>query len=99
MKETLVRGNPVLASYSYADNPEPWVIKSARVKSFSEFAQGTLLWIIVEKDGVYEIRPQKRQPYKGWVPDPDRKITLPAGSNVDDLIDRMIAILKDASAR
>src|ERR1700734_4036951 len=60
MKETLARGNPVLASYSYADNPEPWVIKSAKVKSFGEFAQGTLLWIIAEKDGAYEIRPQKR---------------------------------------
>jgi hypothetical protein len=99
IRETLARGNPVLASYSYADNPEPWVIKSAKVKSFGEFAQGTLLWIIVEKDGAYEIRPQKKVPYKGWIPDPDRKIALPEGSDEGDLIDRMIAVLNEASAK
>jgi hypothetical protein len=99
IKETLARGNPVLASYSYADNPDPWVIKSAKVKSFGEFAQGAMLWIMVEKDGVYEIRGQMKRPYKGWVPDPKNKIDLPSGSTSDDWVDRMIIILQAAARR
>jgi hypothetical protein len=89
------RGNPPAPRYPRDGYPQPVVVKYAGVKSWSVFARGTLTWSIDEREGNYQIIGYSRHP-DGWREDPDQKIDLPAGSTVDDVIDRMIAILQEA---
>jgi hypothetical protein len=35
----------------------------------------------------------------GWHEDPEQKVDLPPGTTVDDVIDRMIAILQEAAQK
>jgi hypothetical protein len=74
------------------------VVKYAGVKSWSAFARGTLPWGITERDGNFQILGYRRHP-DGWREDPQQKVDLPAGSTVDDAIDRMMAILQDAARK
>jgi hypothetical protein len=50
-----------------------------------------------DANGVFRIEPNTRDSRGAFTPDKDAVETLPAGSTVDDLIDRMIAILQEAA--
>jgi hypothetical protein len=50
-----------------------------------------------ETDGVLRIEPNTRDSNGAFTPNKDAVETLPAGSTVDDLIRRMIAIVQDAA--
>jgi hypothetical protein len=66
------------------------------VKSWAAFARDASPWSIKEKDGVYQIVSKRRNP-DGWVEDPDHTIEFPEGTTVDDVIDRMVKILREAA--
>jgi hypothetical protein len=78
--------------------PPPILLKYAGVKTWSTFARNTLTWDIID-DGIYQIVGHKIHPKGYWVEDANQRIKFPAGSTVDEVIDRMIAILQDAASR
>jgi hypothetical protein len=96
LRDTISRGNPPAPRYPPGGHPQPVVVKYAGVKSWSAFARSALPWSINESDGNYQIMGYSRHP-DGWREDPNQKFNLPAGSTVDDAIDRMIAILQNAA--
>jgi hypothetical protein len=95
---TIARGNPPTPYYKPGIHPQPVVVKYAGVRSWSAFARGTSTWDIKERDANYRIvgRSLGRD---GWVEDPNKTIDFPPGTSVDIVIDRMIAILQDATRR
>jgi hypothetical protein len=98
LRDAISRGNPPAPRYPPGGHPQPVVVKYAGVKSWAAFARGTLPWGIDETDGTYQIIGYSRHP-DGWRQDPNQKVDLPAGSTVDDAIDRMIAILQDTARK
>ena len=72
--------------------------KNAGVKSWSAFARGTSTWSILEEGGVYAIESFRKTPPRGWEVDPEKQIEFPPGTILDEVIDRMIAILQEAAA-
>ena len=72
------------------------MVKYAGVKSWGAFARGASPWSIEENDGFYQIVGSLRGP-SGWVEDPEQKVELPSGTTIDQVIDRMIAILQQAA--
>jgi hypothetical protein len=95
LRAAISQGNPPAPQYPRG-YPQPVVVKYAGVKSWSAFARGTLPSSIDESDGNYQIMGYSHHP-DGWRLDPDQKIDLPVGSTVDEVIDRMIAILQDVA--
>jgi hypothetical protein len=93
---TIARGNPPTPPYPRGAYPQPVAVKYAGVKSWGAFARHALPWNIVEKNGIYRIIGKRKDP-NGWVEDPEQKIEFPPGATIDDVIDRMIAILQDAA--
>jgi hypothetical protein len=79
--------------------PAPVFLKYAGVRTWSAFARGASSWSIEEKDGKYQIDGYRKHPKGYWVEDPEQRIILPAGATVNDVIDRMIAILEDAAQK
>jgi hypothetical protein len=77
----------------------PVLLKYARVKTWAAFARGAATWSIVDDDGVYQICGHRMHPKGYWVEDPEQKIEFPAGTSVDVVIDRMIAILQEAAQK
>jgi len=50
-----------------------------------------------QKNGAYQILGYRKHPRKYWEEDPNQKIQFPAATPIDDVVDRMIAILQDAA--
>jgi hypothetical protein len=90
------RGNPPVPPYPPDAYPQPVVVKYAGVKSWGAFARGASPWNIKEKDGIHQIVGHWKGP-SGWVEDPEQTIKFPAGTTLDQVIDRMIAILQEAA--
>jgi hypothetical protein len=95
---TIARGNPPTPYYKPGIHPQPVVVKYAGVRSWSAFARGTSTWDINKRGANYRIvgRSLGRD---GWIEDPNKTIDFPPGTSVDTVIDRMIAILQDATRR
>jgi len=91
--ETLSRGNPPIPPFKDGYPPAA-ILKYAGVKRYGTFERGTLSWLIREKDGIFKVIYQKNVKDSGWVDDPDRIITLPPTSTIDDVCDRVVAILQ-----
>jgi hypothetical protein len=97
LSETIARGNPPTSYYPRGGPyPQPVVVKYAGVKRWSSFARSASPWNIKEKDGVYQIVGHQKGP-SGWVEDPEQMIKFPVGTTLDQVIDRMIAILQEAA--
>ena len=94
--ETIARGNPPTPYYPRDAYPQPVVVKYAGVKSWSAFARGASPWNIKEKEGTYQIVGHWRGS-RGWVEDPEQTIKFAPGTTLDQVIDRMIAILQEAA--
>ena len=95
--ETIAQGNPVIPTPSPKEIPLPSVLKYAGVKTWKAFERDALSWKITENNGIYQIVGQRDGRYGGTVDDPDQTITFPSGTPIDDVIDRMIAILQQAA--
>jgi hypothetical protein len=72
------------------------LLKYAGVRSWSAFEREMQLWNITQKEDVFRIARQKKQPNRMWNDDPDQILDFPASASVDDVIERMITILMDA---
>lgn len=94
LQQTINRGNPIV---KYEREAPPILCKYAGVKSWNTFARNASLWVMDETDGVLRIEPNTRDSKGAFTPDKNAVETLPAGSTIDDLIERMIAILQDAA--
>jgi hypothetical protein len=94
LQETIARGNPRVSTPSRGNFPPPVTLKYAGVKSWAAFERSALNWTIVKKGGAYHIKIGRRRREGGWEDDPDQIITLPPGSGVDEVCDRMVAILQ-----
>jgi hypothetical protein len=94
-RETIARGNPPVGPYP-RPAPPPVVVKHAGVKRWGDFARGASTWLIDERDGSYKIIGYRREP-NNWTQDPAQEIRFPSGTIINDVIDRMIAILQNAA--
>jgi hypothetical protein len=77
----------------------PILLKYAGVRSWSAFFRNASTWSISEKDGSYQILGYRKHLKKYWEEDPSQKIQFPAAATIDDVIDRMIAILQEAARK
>jgi hypothetical protein len=91
--ETIARGNPAVGPYP-RPHPLPVVAKHAGVKSWGAFARGALPWSIEQENGIFQIIGRRRTP-DGWVEDPEQTVDFPPGTKLDQVLDRMIAILQE----
>jgi hypothetical protein len=66
-RETIARGNPVVAAPTRENYPEPVTLKYAGVKTWAAYARGTANWHINEKNGLCEIIGTRKGRYgAGW---------------------------------
>jgi hypothetical protein len=93
--ETAARGHPPTGPYP-RPNPLPVVAKHAGVKRWGDFARGASPWTIRERDGVYEIIGYRREP-NNWAEDPEQMLNFSRGTELNQVIDRMIEILQAAA--
>jgi hypothetical protein len=96
LRATIDRGNPTVPILRRRDIPPPVSLKYAGVKTWSAFERDLLFWTIKEKDNAYKIAGLRKHSDGGWREDPAQTITFPSRTTVGDVIDRMIAILRDA---
>jgi hypothetical protein len=97
LQAAIARGNPDVPMLKRGEWPPPVTLKYAGVKSWSAFERGMQLWSLEQKNGVFQIAPHEKSPNRMWVPIKDEIIAFPAAASVDDVVDRMIAILQDAA--
>jgi hypothetical protein len=95
--EAIERGNAVVPNPPKDNWPPPVLLKYTGAKTWSAFKRGALAWSIKEKDENYQIVGYRTHRDGYWQEDPDQKIDFPPGSAVDEVIDRMIAILQEAA--
>lgn len=96
--DTIARKNvPILPSKGTW--PTPLLPKYAGAKSWSAFARDASTWSIKENEGGYQIVGHRKHPKGYWVEDPEQKVEFPPGATVEQVIDRMIAILQDAAMK
>ena len=97
--ETVNKGNPPASYYQPGSAPQPVVLKYAGVKTWAAFARDASSWSIKEQGGTYQIVGYRTHRDGHWEEDPERRITFPPRSTLDEVIDRMIAILQDAARK
>jgi len=98
LHDVISRGNAVIPTPKRDAFPLPVLPKYAGEKTWSAFMRGASEWKIGEKDGNYEIVQYRKHHKNGsWVEDQDHKIEFPAGTKVDEVVERMIAILQAGS--
>lgn len=99
VREAMAKGNPAISTPTRETFPPSVLPKYTGDRSWSAFMRGVSEWEIYEKDGKYQLTPWVKDPEgsQSWVPDTAHKITFPPGTTVDQVIDRMIAILQAAA--
>jgi hypothetical protein len=96
--EAIARGNITIPTPDrQALRAPPLILKYAGVKSWSAFFRSASTWSITEDDGVYKIGFWRKKPRGYWEPDLEHEIQFPAGTTVDDVVDRMIGIIQEAA--
>ena len=97
LQATISKPNDFVAP-SIEDARKPAVVlKYSGDKSWRAFMRGTSPWEISEKEGKFRISGHRIHRKGYWEPDPDQMIHFPAGTALDDVIDRMITILQEAA--
>jgi hypothetical protein len=94
----LAKGNTVIPTPKRDAFPPPVLPKYAGEKTLAAFMEGASEWDIYQKNEIYQITPYRKDPDGGrnLVADSDHRITFPPGATVNEVIDRMIAILQTA---
>jgi len=96
--ETIARKNVLIPDRdARALRAPPLLPKYAGVRSLSAFYRNASTWSIVEDDGVYKILNYRKHPKGYWQPDLAQEIQFPVGTTVDNVVDRMIAILQETA--
>jgi hypothetical protein len=97
LQQSIVRGNPDVPMLLRKNIPPPVILKYAGVKSWSAFERGMLFWTMEDTSGAFQIVQQRKLPNGMWKADPQRVISFQAGASVEEVIDRMVAILQEAA--
>jgi hypothetical protein len=98
--ESIARGNVIVPTPdAKALRRPPAILKYAGVRSWSAFFSNASTWSILEDHGVYRIHGFRKHPKGYWQPDLTEEIQFPAGTTVDDVVDRMVAILQEAARK
>ncbi len=95
IKKAISNGNPIVPTPSRAAFPEPVVLKYAGMKSWRAFENGASNWTIVQKDGIYEIKPGRKRLDKGWEDDPAKVESLPRGVRLDEVAQRVAILIQE----
>jgi len=96
-KEAINKRNPAVPTPTRAAFPKPVVLKYAKVKSWSAFEKGTLPWTIEEKDGSYSIKQGRKRPDRGWEDDPAKIVSFPFGTDLQEVIDRIVKLIQSTA--
>jgi hypothetical protein len=98
LRESLKRGNAIIPDPGPRElRAPPTILKYARVHSWSAFFRIASTWSIRDDDGLFKIIGYRKHPKGYWEQDIENEITFPSGTNVDEVIDRMIAILQETA--
>lgn len=98
IKESLQRGNAIIPDPSPQElRAPPDILKYARVRSWSAFFRTAWTWSIRDDDGLFKIIGYRKHPKGYWEEDIENEIGFPPGTNVDEVIDRVIAILQETA--
>jgi len=98
LRDSLKRGNAVIPDPDPQDRDAPPVIlKYARVRSWSAFFRSAWTWSIRDDDSLFKIICYRKHPKRYWEEEPAQEIRFLPGTIVDDVIDRMIAILQETA--
>jgi hypothetical protein len=95
--DAIAKGNSIVPNPPKNNWPPPVLLKYAGAKTWSAFKRGASHWHIQDKDGDYQIVGYRTHRKGYWEEDPAQTIEFPPGSSIDEVIDRMIAILQDAA--
>jgi hypothetical protein len=96
--ETIARKNVIIPDPDpKALRAPPLMLKHAGAKSWPEFFRNASTWSIREDNGAYKIIFYRKHLKKYWEQDLAHEIQFPAGTTVDDVVDRMVAILQEAA--
>ena len=95
----LARGNPPIsrneARTILSDSRNSAILKATQAKSWDALDRQTKgLWGLVEKDGLYQIRVDQPRETRGWHEDETKRILFPPETPVEDVIDRLIAMIQ-----
>jgi hypothetical protein len=99
LRTTIARGNPIVPMLRRSEWKPPVLLKYAGVRSWSAFERGMSFWTIKSKDTTFQIAGQKKQPNRMWKDDPEQAVISLPGATIDDVIERMIAILEGAARK
>lgn len=95
----ITRGNPPITldevRVIVADSKKSAMLSATHAKSWYVLDRQTKgLWGIVEKDGHYEIRVDQPMETHGWHEDKSKRILFPPEAPIEDVIDRVIAMIQ-----
>lgn len=93
--DAIAKGNAVVPNPPKDNWPSPVLLKYTGAKTWSSFKRGASHWHIQEKDGNFQIVGYRSHRKGYWEEDPDQVIKFPAGTNIEEVIERMITILQD----
>lgn len=96
---TIERGNPVIsrdqARVLIHRKNDPWP-EAMGAKSWPELDRDTTgLWNITDRNGVYQIRVDQPMLPRGWHEDKSKRVEFPPGTPVEEVIDRLIAMIQE----
>jgi len=97
LRSTIASKNAFVAPSPEDGRKPPVLLKYTGDKSWSAFMRGTSVWDITERQGKYQIVGHRIHRKGYWENDPEQKIDFPPGASIDEVVDRMIAILQDAA--
>lgn len=93
------RGNPsISADHARAliHSKSPPLLKATGARSWHVLDRDTTgLWSVTDRNGVYEIRVDEPMEPRGWHEDKSRRVTFPPGTPIEDVIDRLIAMIQE----
>jgi hypothetical protein len=99
LRETIARGNPVVPILRRSEIPPPVLLKHAGIKNWSAFERGMAFWTFKKKDGAFQIAGQSKRDDGGWRADLDRTIDFPPNLVMDDVIERIVAVVQEEAAK
>ena len=99
LSAAIARGNPSAPMLPRRQWPQPVVLKYAGEKSWASFEHDMSLWGLEEKSGVFSIIGKRKKPGGAVVDDPEQTIKSAPGTRVEQVIDRMTAILQAAAVK
>ncbi len=104
IRAALARGNPPMsrdeARAILNDERNSSILRATHARSwFALDGQTTGLWSLIEKNGLYDIRVDEPMETHGWREDETKRIRFPPGTQVDGVIDRLIAMIQECARR